>query len=175
MRLVVFVLSVSLVACTDINLTGPTINNTNTNTNNNDIHDLVNFLPAANPTAPVPSPNGGNETPLPLPAGAQVIVQNYALANPTQLTNSCQDKTGEAAWAFMDGVVNTLKATDPRWGYMVKPNTGTISRDVIAYRATSDNSGAWGVDIIIDHCGTSTFGWGVLGFDPNVQWSGTRF
>ena len=88
---------------------------------------------------------------------------------------SCQDIYGEVAWTFMDNVIKSLKASDPRWGYMVKPTNGQISRDVIAYRATSDNSGAWGVNIIIDHCGTPSFAWNVLGFDPAAQWSGTRF
>lgn len=160
--------------CTDVVITGPTINNTNTNTNTVDIHDLVNFAPVPNPSSPVPSPGGGTETPLPLPSNAQSVAQNYASANQGQILRSCQAIYGEAAWAFMDGLINTLKSTDPRWGYMVKYD-GTISRDVIAYRATSDNSGAWGVDVIIDHCGSPSFGWGVLGFDPAAQWSGTRF
>jgi hypothetical protein len=37
---------------------GPTVNATNTNTNTNtntiDLHDLINFAPVPNPTAPVP-------------------------------------------------------------------------------------------------------------------------
>ena len=158
---------------------GPTINNenTNTNTNNNtfDIHDLVNFAPVPDPSAPVPAPGGGSETPLPLPAGGQAIAQGVATANATALARSCQAIFGESAWQFMDSVVAALRATDARWGYLVQ-TTGQVSRDVIAYRATSDNTGAWGIDIIINHCGTApSFGWQVLGFDPAAQWSGTRF
>lgn len=175
MRYVIFALSIVLVGC-DYNL-GPTIVNTNTNTNTNtfDIHDLINFAPAANPTAPVPAPGGGTETPLPLPANGQTIASNYATANPTQLARSCQDIYGESAWEFMDGIVAALKVSDPRWGYIVK-TTGQVSRDVIAYRATSDQTGAWGIDIIVNHCGTPTsFAWNVIGFDQAAVWTGTRF
>jgi hypothetical protein len=161
---------------------GPTTNinstntNTNTNTNNTDIHDLVNFAPVANPSAPLPVPGGGTEVPLPIPTGAQNTATTYATNNAALLARSCQDLYGESAWAFLDGMVKTLSATDPRWGYVVKSNTGTISRDVIAYRATSSNRGAWGVDVIVDHCGTSSsFAWNVLGLDANLQWSATRF
>jgi hypothetical protein len=153
---------------------GPTVINTNTNTNTVDIHDIVNFAPVPNPTTPVPAPGGGTETPLPLPVTAQATAQTYATANAALLAKSCQAIYGETAWQFIDGLINTLRMGDPRWGYMVK-TTGQVSMDVIAYRATSDNVGAWGVDVIINHCGTPSFGWQVLGFDTNAQWSGTRF
>lgn len=159
----------------DYNL-GPTIinTNTNTNTNNNDIHDLVNFAPVPNPTAPVTNPGGGTETPLQLPASAQTTAQTYATANTSLIARSCVAVYGESGWQFLDGLVKTLASSDPRWGYMVKPD-GKISGDVIAYRATSDNIGAWGVDVIVDYCGNPHFNWNVIGFDPNAQWSGTRF
>lgn len=157
---------------------GPTVINTNTNTNTVDIHDIVNFAPVPNPTAPVPSPGGGTETPLPLPVTAQATAQAYAGANPTLLAQSCQAVYGEAAWKFMDGLIKTLAIQDARWGYMVK-TTGQVSADVIAYRATSDNIGSWGVDVIQNLCpqsgSTSLFSWAVLGFDPAAQWSATRF
>ena len=177
-KYIVLIPLVLLVGC-DYNL-GPTINNnntnTNTNSNNNDFHDLINFAPAVNPAAPVPTPNGGTETPLPLPLNAEQIATNYATANPTLVATSCPDTAGEAGWKFMDGLVGVLKASDARWGYMVKANTGMISRDVIGYRATSDDIGSWGVDVIVDLCGTSPkFAWQVLGFDANAKWSGTRF
>jgi hypothetical protein len=162
---------------------GPTVNvsntntNTNTNTNNTDLHDLITFAAATNPTAPIPIPGGGTETPLPLPIGAQGTAQTYANNNPTLLARSCQALYGESAWAFLDGLVRTLAATDPRWGYVVKSNTGTISQDVIAYRATSATRGVWAIDVIVDHCGATppVFAWNVLGLDANLQWSGTRF
>ena len=171
------VLAVVLGAC-DIEITtpSPTITNINTNTNTIDVHDLVSFAPVPNPTAPVPgAPGGGSEVPLPLPAQAQGIANGYAAGHPTQLQRSCQAIYGETAWQFIDGLVLALKASDPRWGYMVKPTDGTISRDVIAYRATSDTAGSWGVDVIVDLCGTPSFAWNVLGFDPAAQWAGTRF
>lgn len=164
------------VAGCDYNL-GPTVNVTNINTNTNtiDLHDLINFAPVPNPTAPVPNPTtGGMDTPLQLPANAEGIARGFALANPTLLQKECQAIYGESAWQFMDSLISTLKATDPRWGYMVK-TTGQISQDVIAYRATSDDIGSWGVDVIVDHCGSASFAWQNLGFDPNAKWSGTRF
>jgi hypothetical protein len=162
-RALVVVVALALAAC-DIELTMPTINNTNTNTNTVDIHDIVNFAPMPNPA-----------TPVPLPAAAQGIANAYAAAHPTQVAQSCQLVYGQAAWQFIDGLVLALKASDQRWGYMVKPTDGTISRDVIAYRGTSDNSGAWGVDVIVDLCGTPSYAWNVLGFDPAAQWAANRF
>lgn len=171
--------SVVLATCCDMPA-GPTIVINNTNTNTVDIHDLVSFAPASNPSAPVPvpPPATGTEVPLPLPATAQAVATQYATTNALALSKSCQATFGESAWSFMDGLVNTLKAQDPRWGYMVK-TTGAVSADVIAYRATSDNVGSWGVDVIQNLCPTapttSTFTWNVLGFDPAAQWSATRF
>lgn len=176
-KLLLLILLVFLFAC-DYNL-GPTVNVTNTNTNTNtntiDLHDLINFAPVPNPTAPVPNPTtGGTDTPLQLPNNAQGIAQGFALANGALLQKECQAIYGETAWQFMDSLISTLKATDPRWGYMVKTN-GQISQDVIAYRATADDIGSWGVDVIVDHCGSASFAWQNLGFDPNAKWSGTRF
>jgi hypothetical protein len=177
-RALVAALALALVAC-DVNITTApgdiTNTNTNTNTNNLDVHDLVNFAPAPNPATPVPAPGGGTEQPLPLPAGAQATANGYAAGHPTQLARSCQEIYGETAWQYLDGLVATLRRDDPRWGYMVKPTDGQISRDVIAYRATSDNTGSWGVDVIVDRCGANTPAWNVLGFDPAAQWAGTRF
>ena len=149
----------------DINITGPTIDNTNTNTNTNniDVHDIGAFQPSGSPTTPVPNPTGGTEVPLNIPSNAQSIATQYASSHPIK----CDD------WSFIDGLVTTLKASDARWGYLVK-TTGSISHDVIAYRATSDNIGAWGVDVIIDYCGHSSFGWNVIGFDSVALWSASR-
>lgn len=174
-------LLISVGAC-DYNFIGPTINTTNTSTNTNtndnkvDIHDVVNFVPVANPTAPVPTTPGttpGTEVPVQIPSTAQAIAQKVATDNPTLLSRSCPETYGEAGWAFVDLVVKTLQGTDTRWGYFVKPD-GSFSKDVIAYRATNDNTGAWGVDIILDRCGASKFSWQVLGLDPLTQWSFLR-
>jgi len=179
-RIAPSILTIALIAACDYNFVGPTINNNNSNSNNNenrfDIHDLINFAPVPNPTAPVPvpPPGVGTEVPLPIPVTAQAIAQKVADTNPTLLARSCPETYGESGWAFLDLVVKTLQSSDMRWGYLVKMD-GTISRDVIAYRATSDNTGAWGVDIIIDRCGTaSKFSWQVLGFDPLTVWSLVR-
>jgi hypothetical protein len=175
-RILIGIVALLLMAC-DVNITGPTIDNNNNNNNNNrfDIHDLVNFVPVPNPTAPVPAPGGGTEIPTQLPAAAQATANGYAASHTTQLSRSCQATYGETAWQFLDGLVATLKATDARWGYNVKTTDGTISRDVIAYRGTSDNTGSWAVDVIVDHCGTPSFAWNVLGFDPDAQWAAARF
>jgi hypothetical protein len=157
----------------NFNMGAPSSTNTNTNTVNIDIHDLVNFVPVANPTLPVPGPNGP-ETPAPLPTNAEAIARSVATANATAIAQSCQATFGASAWAFMDAVVTALRASDTRWGYVVKTG-GQVSQDVIGYRATSDNIGAWGIDIIVGHCGASpSFGWQVLGFDTNLQWAATR-
>lgn len=183
MRKIVFTLL--LFSCTagtagcEYNFIGPTINNqntsTNTNTNENkvDLHDIVNFVPSPSPTTPVPAPGGGIETPLPLPTNAQAIAQGVATANPVLLAQSCPATLGEPGWRFMDLVIKTLQALDPRWGYFTK-TAGNISQDVIAYRATSDNTGVWGVDIIVDLCGQSKFAWQVLGFDSSIVWAAVR-
>lgn len=164
-------LLVFLSACNTINITGPTTTNTNTNTNstNIDIHDVGSFTASPNPTSPLP---GTGEVPLSIPPGSQAIAERAV--NQNALAHSCQDTYGEAAWLYLDTEVLALQASDARWGYLVKTD-GKISRDVIAYRATSGPTGAWGVDIIIDSCGTPKFGWNVIGFDPAATWTSTRF
>lgn len=180
MRRVVFILFIVFSTSTcEYNFIGPTISNsnesTNTNTNRNtvDLHDLVNFVPSPSPTSPVPAPGGGTETPLPLPTNAQIIAQTIATNNPILIAQSCPATFGEAGWRFMDLIVKTLQASDPRWGYLIKP-AGIPSQDVIAYRATSDNIGTWAVDIIVDLCGQSKFSWQVLGFDASTMWASVR-
>ena len=177
-------LSLMLVAGCDIRFTMPSITNTNTNDNriSVDSHDVINF----NPTFPIPgttTPNpvnpGAPETPVPIPSDAQAIASAVAATKQAELARSCQDRDGAAAWNFMDAIVSALRAADPRWGYFCKAgDCHNISKDVIAYRATSDNLGVWGVDIIGDHCAVpparSTFTWHVIGFDPVAVWKATR-
>jgi hypothetical protein len=172
--------ALTLAGC-DITITAPTITNTLTNEVRvtNDSHDVANFNPTT-PTPTNPTVPGVDNT-LPLPADAQAIAT--AVANSAQgqlyLAHSCQDRDGTAAWQFMDAIVTALKARDTRWGYLCKNgNCNDISKDVIAYRATNDNTGVWGVDIIGSHCAVpparSTFTWNVLGFDPVAVWKETR-
>jgi len=166
----------------NVTITGPTSTNTNSNSNSNtvdfDLHDLVNFNPVFPvPGTPVPNPpNGTPEVPLTIPTNAQGIAQGVATANPQQIAQSCQATHGAAAWAFLDTVVKTLQAGDARWGYVGRSGScAEIRQDVIGYRATSDNLGTWGVDIIVNHCGASpAFGWNVLGFDSNGRWCASR-
>lgn len=172
------------IAGCDIRFTMPSIVNTNTNSNtiSIDSHDVTNF----NPTFPVPgttTPNpvnpGATETPLPIPSDAETIAAAVAAARQFDLLHSCQDRDGAAAWNYMDAIVSALRARDPRWGYLCKGgDCNTISKDVIAYRATDDTIGVWGVDIIGSHCAVppdrSTATWNVLGFDPVGVWRATR-
>ena len=178
MRLISGLLVLALTTGCDYNFIGPTINNVNTATATNtvDIHDVVNFAPVPNPTLPVPTPPGTTppvEVPLPIPVTSQAIAQKVADSNLVLLGKSCPETYGETGWQFLDLIVKTLQASDSRWGYFIKPD-GSVSKDVIAYRATSDNTGAWGVDIILDRCGQSKFSWQVLGFDPATMWSFIR-
>jgi hypothetical protein len=183
----VILVTITILTCAScdyvFNITGPTstVNSTNTNTNTNtvdfDLHDLVNFNPVfGGGGGTTPPGNVSPEVPLPIPAGAQATAQGVANNNPFLIANSCQDTQGQSAWVFMDLVVSTLRQFDTRWGYICKRNVcSDISRDVIGYRATSDNVGAWGVDIIAGHCGPNpTFSWNVIGFDPDQQWQANR-
>jgi len=187
-RAAVVALVVAAAGCDyNLTITGPTVSNTNsnantsTNTNTNpitiDIHDVVNFVPT-------PGTAGGDGTmpgntsptaPLPIPTTARPIAEGVAAANPLLLANSCQDTFGPAAWAFLDLEIVTLRASDPRWGYLGKGGVCTNpSRDVIAYKATSTDVGIWGVDIIGNHCGVAptppTFTWNVIGYDAAGKW-----
>ena len=85
------------------------------------------------------------------------VVQDYANANPAELTNSCQNAGG--TWDFMDGVVDALRAVDGRFGYNCKRgNCSDPSHDAIAYYwgEGAPFEGArqvYVVDIIGGHCG----------------------
>lgn len=172
-KLLLVVLLVSVSAC-DIVVTGPTVTNTNTNTNTVDVHDIGSFSASPNPNSSTSCNTcpGGSEVPVNIPSGSQAIVERVAAENPTFVARACKDPV--YGYSFLDASVSALQKFDPRWGYLIK-TTGSISRDVVAYRATSDNTGAWAVDIIIDCDGVSKSGWSVIGFDPAAQWSPTRF
>jgi hypothetical protein len=86
-------------------------------------------------------------------------VASYFAANPGQVASSCQNSGGN--WNLMDGIVDTLRGSDSRFGYNCKRgNCGDPSQDAIAYY--------WGpggpyegaiqvhvVDVISGHCGPS--------------------
>jgi hypothetical protein len=187
--LIVVICAISVSACEQtFNLSSPTvpsspgttnITNTNTNTNTNiDSTGSDTGSPTANPT----TPSDGNNGVIPIPGYGETVTRLVAESNRTLLANSCQDKFGEIAWAFLDKVVQELRfhAGDPRWGYLCKDASCTkTARDVVAYRASSGNLGIWIVDVIGNHCPGPTdpapaFRWGVLPFETVRPWTDTH-
>jgi len=153
---------------------GPTITNTNTNTstNNNDRSDTI-------PSTSTPSSPNDGAAALPLPSYGEAVTRDVAAANPALLANSCQEKTGEAAWQFLDLLVGTLRARDQRWGYLCKDaNCLAFGRDVLTYKATAADTGIWIVDVIGNHCPlpneVATIRWGVLPFETARRWASSR-
>jgi hypothetical protein len=156
--------------------TAPTsITITNTNTNTADRSDTA--------PAPAPSGSGGGSSSavLPLPAYGEQVTRDVAAQNPTLLANSCQTATGEAAWGFLDLVIRTLRAQDQRWGYLCKDMACvTFAADIVAYRASTGDTGIWIVDVIGNHCPGPNTGdiptvrWGVLPFELTRRWAPAR-
>jgi hypothetical protein len=150
-----------------------TITNTNTNTANTDSTG-TDTGPTSSPTTP-----DSNNGVIPLPSYGEAVTKLVAQANPTLLANSCQEKFGEIAWAFLDKVIQELRfhTGDQRWGYLCKDaSCNKTARDVVAYRASSGNNGIWIVDVIGNHCPGPTdpapaFRWGVLPFETVRPWS----
>jgi len=178
-----------LVAGCDITLTTPspvvtggtttpgaiTITNTNTNTASTDRSD----------TEATPAPSSGTPSPptagvLPLPSYGEGVAREYAAAHADQIAHSCQLTDGEAAWHFLDGLISVLSQRDARWGYLCKDaNCLTKARDVVAYRASTGDTGIHIVDVLGNHCpgpgdSPTQFRWGVLPFETTRRWSGTR-
>ena len=176
MKKFLIIFSILTFTACDFTITLPSSSNVNTNTNTVNIHDLVNFVPTFPPTGGgTPTNPGGPDVPLPIPSSAESIARAVASANAGLIASSCQATNGPSAWAFMDLEVNTLKASDARWGYVSRNSCSTPSQDSIGYRATSDNTGLWAVDIIGGHCGGNpVFTWNVVGFDANAVWCAVR-
>jgi hypothetical protein len=191
MRIAIALVALLLAGC-DITLTTPTpvvtgtgttpgaitITNTNTNTATTDRSDTE---------TPAPSPSGSGSTPtvppggaLPLPTYGEAEARAYAAAHPHQVTHSCQLTDGEAAWAFLDGLIGVLSQRDARWGYLCKDaNCITQARDVVAYRASTGDTGLHLVDVLGNHCpgpgdSPTEFRWGVLPFESVRRWIGHR-
>jgi len=183
MRLfMLIIIALLLSACEQtFNLTSPspnppeisvTSNNTNTNTNNSD--------KTGSDTGPVDVPDTNTQnTVIPLPMYGEEVVRSVAATNPTLLKNSCQDKYGESAWAFLDLAIRTLQLRDSRWGYLCKnAECSAIARDIVAYRASNGNTGIWIVDVIGNHCpgpgDVVTVTWQTLPFEVTRPWIGMR-
>jgi len=189
MRIAIALVALLMAGC-DITLTTPspvvtagttapgniTITNTNTNTAQTDRSDTE---------TPAPSPSGSGGTPpqsgaLPLPTYGEAETRAYAAAHPSQVTHSCQLTDGEAAWQFLDGLIATLQARDARWGFLCKDaNCATQARDVVAYRASTGDTGIWIVDVLGNHCpapgdSPTQVRWGVLAFETARRWVGHR-
>jgi len=188
LRILILLLALTSLGC-DITLTTPspvvtaggtapgniTISNTNTNTASTDRSD----------TEATPSPSSGTPSPptagvLPLPSYGEGVAREYAAAHADQIAHSCQLTDGEAAWHFLDGLIGVLSQRDARWGYLCKDaNCITKARDVVAYRASTGDTGIHLVDVLGSHCpgpgdSPTQFRWGVLPFETVRRWSGTR-
>jgi len=157
---------------------GITITNTNStnSTNNNDRSDRAQ-IPATTPQAGSGTTNGV----LPLPSYGEHVTRDIAGQNPSLLANSCQEHTGESAWQFLDLVIRTLRSQDQRWGYLCKDASCVVfARDIVAYRASSGDTGIWIVDVIGNHCpgpntgDVATVRWGILPFELERRWAGSR-
>jgi len=152
----------------DINITS---NNTNNNTNTID--------KTGSDTGPTPNQSNPDVSVIPLPAYGESVLRSVAQSNSTLLANSCQTKYGESAWAFLDLAIRSLRARDDRWGYLCKDEScSKKSADIVAYRASSGDTGIWIVDVIGNHCpdpsDTVTATWQVLPFETIRKWSATR-
>jgi hypothetical protein len=158
----------------NINVTS-TNTNTNTNTSDKTGSDTGPTSPPSDPSVPV----GGV---IPLPGYGETVTRLVSESNRTLLANSCQDKFGEIAWAYLDKLVQELRfhAGDSRWGYLCKDaSCSKTARDVVAYRASSGNLGIWIVDVIGNHCPgpndpAPAFRWGVLPFETVRPWTDTH-
>jgi len=165
--------------------TGPT---TVTTTVSTTIDNHSNPTPTPTPT-PTPGPGGGGGglgnrvadppagTALPLPAYGQTELLAYAAtsAGAAALVSVCPGAA--TSWAFLDGLVDRLRARDTRWGYYCRRgNCADPSNDVIGYHATagpdvSGAAGTIGVDVIGDLCGTNTPQWVTYPFDGAALWT----
>lgn len=104
---------------------------------------------------------GGGATGLDVPlADLSDIVDAYAVANPSQLANSCLAQGG--TWDFMDGVVAALMAADERVGWCgQRGDPNDAAEDAICYWGRESlppiagEPGNYVVDIIVGHCGPS--------------------
>lgn len=105
--------------------------------------------------ARTPDPPPGQRIPEP---NGYAIVQGVANQYPSALLNSCQEHGG--TWEFMDILVDTLRQTDTRYGYIWKRgNVGDAAQDVVGYNWSSEpdegTRNIYTFDVIGGHCGSS--------------------
>ena len=153
-----------------------TVTNTNTNTTTVDRSD----------TEPTPAPTGGSGTPtptsgaLPLPTYGEGVAREFAASHAHDVLHSCQITDGEAAWTFLDQLIDVLQARDARWGYLCKDaSCSKVAADIVAYKASSGDTGIWIVDVLGNHCpnageSPTQVRWGVLPFETVRRWSSMR-
>ena len=168
----------------DITVPSPVVTNTNTNTNTSTNTNTTTTVDksdtdvAAGPTGGTPQlPTTGV---LPLPAYGESVTLNLGQANPQLVQRSCQTTDGSAAWHFLDLLVRTLQLQDARWGYLCKDAPcSKVAADVVAYRASSGDTGIFIVDVLGNHCpgpqdAPTQVRWGVLPFETVRRWIGVR-
>jgi hypothetical protein len=131
--------------------------------------------PTPSPTG-TPTPQGGA---LPLPSYGEGVAREIAAAYPGELAASCELTHGPSAWAWLDRLVRTLQARDPRWGYLCKDTGCTkVAADIVAYKAGTGDTGFWIVDVIGNHCPNPgdvvQVRWGVLPFETVRRFTATR-
>lgn len=154
-----------------------TVTNTNSNTNtaSSDRAD----------TEPPPTSGGTSSSPptgagaLPLPSYGEGVAREIATQYAGELAASCELTHGPSAWAWLDRLVRTLQARDPRWGYLCKDAGCTkVAADIVAYKAGSGDLGFWIVDVIGNHCPNPgdvvQVRWGVLPFETVRRFIGVR-
>lgn len=169
----------------DITVPSPVVTNTNTNTNTStNTNSTTTVDKSDTDLSPGPSSPGTPQPPstgvLPLPAYGESVTLNLGQANPQLVRRSCQTTDGSAAWHFLDLLVRTLQMQDARWGYLCKDGPcSKVAADVVAYRASSGDTGIWIVDVLGNHCpgphdSPTQVRWGPLPFETARRWSGIR-
>lgn len=135
--------------------------------------------PTPNPTpgtgGRVPDPPTGQALPLPAYGQSEVLAYAQTSAGAAALVTACPGSA--TSWAFMDGLVDRLRAKDTRWGYFCKAgNCADVSADVIGYHATAGPdvagaAGTIGVDVIGDLCGLNQPQYVTYAFNPAALWT----
>lgn len=132
--------------------------------------------PTPSPTpAPTPTPlPGGTRTADP-PAGQVLPLPLYGAAVVAQVTVDVAQSC--TTFAFLDAVVDALRARDTRWGYACSSGgCASVSQDKVAYHATAgaEVTGATGVhvvDVIQNVCTAPTKQYLIVGYVAEGAWS----